>query len=96
MGTPETEPQREAQERLHQVTLTHSFYIGVREVTQRQWAQVMTANPSHFSDCPECPVERVNLFDVQGTAGRIAGSVSGSASPMTRSEAAIVKFPGTI
>jgi formylglycine-generating enzyme required for sulfatase activity len=76
MGTPPTDPQREEQERLHRVTLTHSFYIGVTEVTERQWTQVMGANPSHFSDCPDCPVERVNFFDVEAFITRLNAASS--------------------
>ena len=74
MGTPASEPQREAQERLHQVTLSRAFYLGVHEVTERQWTQVMGANPSHFSDCPECPVERVTFFDAQAFVARLNAS----------------------
>lgn len=65
MGTPAGERHREAQERLHQVTLSRGFYLGVREVTQAQWWGVMGVNPSHFSGCPDCPVEGVTYFDVQ-------------------------------
>ena len=66
MGTPPTEPGREAQETLHRVRLTESFYIGITEVTQAQWRTVMGSNPSHFAACgPECPVETVNFFEVQ-------------------------------
>jgi formylglycine-generating enzyme required for sulfatase activity len=74
MGTPAAEPQRELQERLHRVTLSHAFYIGVNEVTERQWTQVMGVNPSHFSDCPDCPVERVTFFDVQAFIARLNAS----------------------
>jgi sulfatase modifying factor 1 len=65
MGTPETEPQREPQERLHRVTISRGFYLGVHEVTQREWTRVMRANPSNFKGCPACPVERVTYFDVE-------------------------------
>jgi formylglycine-generating enzyme required for sulfatase activity len=65
MGTPATEPLREAQERLHRVTLSRAFYLAVHEVTQREWTQVMGANPSNFAGCPQCPVERVTYLDVQ-------------------------------
>jgi formylglycine-generating enzyme required for sulfatase activity len=75
MGTPVTEKQREAQERPHRVTLSRSFYIGAHEVTERQWTRIMGSNPSQFSDCPECPVERVTYVDVQGFIARLnAGS----------------------
>ena len=71
MGTPPAEPQRESQERLHRVTLSHPFYMGVTEVTERQWTQVMRVNPSHFANCPECPVERVTFFDVEAFIARL-------------------------
>ena len=66
MGSPGEEPGREAQERPHRVRLTQRFYLGVTEVTQRQWEAVMGGNPSHFTACgPECPVERVSFHEVQ-------------------------------
>ncbi|MFO1041724.1 MAG: SUMF1/EgtB/PvdO family nonheme iron enzyme [Planctomycetaceae bacterium] len=33
----------------HRVVLTNPFYLGMHEVTQSQYQQVMGANPSHFS-----------------------------------------------
>lgn len=48
MGSPEDEPGRQENERLHEVTLTHDFYICRTEVTQAQWVAVMGENPS---DC---------------------------------------------
>lgn len=33
----------------HKVILTEPFYLGIFEVTQRQYMQVMGKNPSHFS-----------------------------------------------
>jgi formylglycine-generating enzyme required for sulfatase activity len=66
MGTPPGEPEREAQERLHRVTLPHAFYMAVYEVTQGEWQRVMGQNPSRFQDCGlRCPVENVNWFEVQ-------------------------------
>ena len=73
MGTPDTEPRREAQEHLHPVTLTRSFYIGVHEVTQREWTRVMGTTPSNFKDCPRCPVERVSHVDVERFLARLNG-----------------------
>jgi formylglycine-generating enzyme required for sulfatase activity len=34
----------------HRVVLTQPVYVGVTEVTQAQYEQVMGTNPSHFSD----------------------------------------------
>jgi len=48
----------------HRVTLTKPFLLSATEVTQRQWAAVMHANPSYHAD-PNAPVERVNWFEVQ-------------------------------
>lgn len=33
----------------HKVILTHPFYLGVHEVTQANYEQIMGTNPSHFS-----------------------------------------------
>ncbi len=49
---------------VHQVTLS-DFSIGVYEVTQAQWRDVMGGNPSKFSGCDQCPVEQVSWNDVQ-------------------------------
>jgi formylglycine-generating enzyme required for sulfatase activity len=49
MGSPDTEPDRDDCEGpRHQVTITASFYLGVYEVTQEEYRQVMGMNPSHF------------------------------------------------
>ncbi len=48
----------------HQVTLS-TYQISKYEVTQAQWEAVMGNNPSHFKDCPKCPVESVSWDDVQ-------------------------------
>jgi formylglycine-generating enzyme required for sulfatase activity/uncharacterized Tic20 family protein len=49
---------------VHRVTL-ESYYIGKYEVTQAQWQEVMGENPSRFSGCDQCPVERVSWIDIQ-------------------------------
>jgi formylglycine-generating enzyme required for sulfatase activity len=41
MGSPANELGRDADEAEHSVTLTKDYYIGVFEVTQKQWQQVM-------------------------------------------------------
>lgn len=43
MGSPGDEPGRGADETQHQVTLSHSFYMQVTEVTQQQWKAVVLA-----------------------------------------------------
>jgi formylglycine-generating enzyme required for sulfatase activity len=46
----------------HQVTLTRDYYMGVYEVTQKQWYNISGTKPSHFTNS-ECwatrPVEKV-------------------------------------
>jgi len=41
------------------------FYIGVTEVTQAQWLAIAGANPSHFHDEPNQPVDSVTWYDCQ-------------------------------
>jgi uncharacterized repeat protein (TIGR02543 family) len=71
MGAPENETQF-ADETLHTVTLTKDFYIGVFEVTQKQWELVMGNNPSYFTNAA-CyatrPVENVTYFDIRENSG---------------------------
>jgi formylglycine-generating enzyme required for sulfatase activity len=50
---------------LHQVTISKPFYLGKYEVTQAQWQEVMSTNPSHFKGDPNRPVERVSWKMVQ-------------------------------
>jgi len=71
MGTPPDEPKREPQERLHRVTISRAFYMGVHEVTQREWLRVMGTNPSNFRNCPTCPVEKVSYLDVEAFLQRL-------------------------
>ena len=73
MGSPADELGRDSRETQHQVTLTKDFYIGVFEVTQKQWELVMGNWPSYFNniDVREVrPVETVSYDDIRGsTAG---------------------------
>ncbi len=53
------------------VTLTKPFYIGVFEVTQRQWELVMGTKPSYFSNASYYaarPVEQVSYNMIRGSA----------------------------
>jgi formylglycine-generating enzyme required for sulfatase activity len=61
----------------HQVEISRDFYVGVYEVTQKQWKQVMGNNPSYFSkegagrnlvqgmDTDDFPVDQVSWNDAQ-------------------------------
>jgi formylglycine-generating enzyme required for sulfatase activity len=52
----------EGNETPHPVTLTKPFELGVYEVTQQQYVQVMGSNPSEFKG-PQNPVEKVSWND---------------------------------
>jgi formylglycine-generating enzyme required for sulfatase activity len=70
MGSPTDELGRffSDDETLHAVELTQDFYIGVFEVTQRQWELVMGGNPSFFTNATyhaTRPVEQVSYFDIR-------------------------------
>ena len=71
MGTPQRELRREVQETQHPVVLTKRYYLAATEVTQAQWMRIMSENPSHFRECPACPVERVTWFDAQRFIDRL-------------------------
>ena len=63
MGSPDGEAERDDKEKQHQVTITKSFYIGVQEVTQAEYGEVMSGledfrDRSAFA-APENPVENV-------------------------------------
>ncbi len=50
MGSPKDEPgRREDEGPEHEVEITKGFYMGVYEVTQRQFREIMGYNPSYFS-----------------------------------------------
>ncbi|HOC92578.1 MAG TPA: formylglycine-generating enzyme family protein [bacterium] len=66
MGSPQSELGREPDETQFHVVISKGFKIGVKEVTQKQWTEIMGANPSHFKNCgDDCPVENVSWDDVQ-------------------------------
>lgn len=53
---------------LHSVTLTKDFYIGVFEVTQKQWELVMGNRPSYFTNTlyyASRPVECVSYYEIR-------------------------------
>lgn len=65
MGSPLDELGRSTDETQHQVTLTKPYYIGVFEVTQKQWTLVMGSNPSNYKGDAR-PVELVSYNMIRG------------------------------
>ncbi len=64
MGAPPDEVGTNADETVHEVTITRQFLLQSTEVTQRQWRSVMGTDPSYFDACGgNCPVERVSWWD---------------------------------
>ena len=59
MGSPKSEASRNSDELAREVTLTKSFHMGIHEVTQGQYEQVMGKNPSGFKG-KTLPVETVS------------------------------------
>ena len=52
----------------HRVTLTKPFYMGLYEVTQKQWELVMGTNPSYYTtDGAMKPVEQVSYSMIRGS-----------------------------
>lgn len=68
MGSPPDELGRQDNEVQHTVTLSKDFYMGVFEVTQRQWELVMGNRPSYFNNVTYYmtrPVERVSYYEIR-------------------------------
>src|SRR5206468_3117749 len=78
MGSPEGEKDRGSDEGpQHEVEITKDFFIGVTEVTQKQYRAIMGKNPSYFCadgggkdsvkglDTDDFPVETVSWQDAQ-------------------------------
>ena len=73
MGSPSGEfgrnPYGGEREASHEVTLTKGFYIGVFEVTQKQWQNVMGSSPAYFNNpdyADTRPVEQVAYTTIRG------------------------------
>ena len=83
MGSPTDELGRMPNETQHQVALTKNFYIGVFEVTQRQWQLVMGNKPSFFNNATYYqtrPVEQVSYFEIRENPNNSAISLNWPAS----------------
>ena len=74
IGSPVTEAGREEDEPRHRVTLTRDFLIRDTEVTQAEYLALIDTNPSHFGDCPDCPVERLSWLDAIDFCNALSGA----------------------
>ncbi len=70
MGSPDDESGRNSNEAAHPVTITKGFWLGVVEVTQKQWRAVMGGNPSEFTG-DDLPVRNVSWDDAMDFCKRV-------------------------
>ena len=75
MGSPEEELGHSGYEALHKVTLTKPYYIGVFEVTQKQYQLIMGKTPSNNKGDTR-PVEYVSYNDLRGSVNGASWPVS--------------------
>ena len=76
MGSPANELGRTATENQAAVTLTRGFHIGVFEITQQQWYNVMGSRPSYYTNalCRDTrPLEQVSYDTLRGSSAQGGG-----------------------
>ena len=72
IGSPTTEVGHLDDEAQHEVTLTRGFWIGVTEVTQAQFEDLLGYQPSTFAGCGDCPVETVDWHEAAAFANALS------------------------
>jgi formylglycine-generating enzyme required for sulfatase activity len=76
MGSPAGEAERDPEELQHEVVIPRPFYMGVYEVTQSQFQELMRANPSHFKGKvgggPDHPVDQVRFGEALAFCQRLS------------------------
>ena len=81
MGSPETEIGYSSREKLHKVTLSQGFYIGIFTITGFQWEVIMGTKPGQFSDPAKyaCrPVDCISYDMIRGDSPQGGGGWPGS------------------
>lgn len=71
MGSPKDQLGYDDTQPVTETTVTNAFFMGVFEVTQKQWECVMGKNPSYFEDAAASatrPVEQVSCYDIRENA----------------------------
>jgi formylglycine-generating enzyme required for sulfatase activity len=77
MGSPRSETERRSEEVQHEVVITKPFYLGVYEVTQREWLTVMGTKQRAVFDSarggsPDHPMEDVLWPDAAGFCTKLS------------------------
>ena len=83
LGSTPAETRRASNEATRQVTIANNYYIGIFELTQGQWAEVVPArpNPSYFANLTyraARPVEKVCYNDIRCADCTVATSGTGN------------------
>jgi formylglycine-generating enzyme required for sulfatase activity len=74
MGSPASEPCRNANETQHQVTLAHGFELMSTEVTRAQFQSILGGDPSADTACgASCPVESVTWHAAAAYCNALSG-----------------------
>ena len=74
MGSPSSEVGRITDESEHQVELTRGFFIGVYEVRQDQFEELMGYQPSATAVCDDCPVENLDWYQAAAFANAVSSA----------------------
>jgi formylglycine-generating enzyme required for sulfatase activity len=74
MGSPELDDYDASEDEYprHEVRISRPFYLGICEVTQGQYREVMGTEPSHYRGHPNNPVENVSWFDAVRFCNRLS------------------------
>lgn len=70
-GSPQSEPGHQRDEVLYPVRIARPFYMAVHEVTQREWAAVMTPGVAIDSLVAHLPVVNVTWHDVRAFLDKV-------------------------
>ncbi len=65
MGSPEEEEGEDDEHPQHEVEITRPFFMGISQVTQEEYHQVMGANPSWFCAAARIGKDRVQILDTK-------------------------------
>ncbi|MFM6437323.1 MAG: SUMF1/EgtB/PvdO family nonheme iron enzyme, partial [Microcystis panniformis] len=72
MGSPDSDPNAQSDEKPQHQVKVNSFAIGKYPVTQAQYQAVMGINPSEFKNNPQNPVEQVSWNDAQAFCQKLS------------------------